>query len=132
LKEFAPETIEPSLGYAKVNRALQLIPNQSTNVHGIDSFSELTNELSTINLNHSEQEIQSTSYGHIFVVGDAANAFGAIKAGYNAYYQAGVAARNILQLISNCNSSERKAELEAYEPGALMIKLSFGLVSLTK
>lgn len=36
---------------------------------------------------------------HMFAIGDAADAWGAIKAGHNAYYQAEVAARNVVRLI---------------------------------
>ncbi|KAK7028583.1 hypothetical protein R3P38DRAFT_3518693 [Favolaschia claudopus] len=46
-----------------------------------------------------EDEELTTPYPHIFAIGDAANAFGAIPAGHNAYYQAEVAARNVLQLV---------------------------------
>ncbi|KAK7002464.1 hypothetical protein R3P38DRAFT_3605595 [Favolaschia claudopus] len=46
-----------------------------------------------------EEEELTTPYPHIFAIGDAANAFGAIPAGHNAYYQAEVAARNVLRLV---------------------------------
>ncbi|KAG2337183.1 hypothetical protein BDR05DRAFT_1048352 [Suillus weaverae] len=42
---------------------------------------------------------QETLYPSISVVGDAADAFDTIKAGRTVYYQAEVAARNILRLI---------------------------------
>ncbi len=35
----------------------------------------------------SEEEFEDTPYGNIFVIGDAADAFGAIQAGHNAYAQ---------------------------------------------
>lgn len=38
-------------------------------------------------------------YPHMFAIGDAADAWGALKAGHNAFYQAEVAARNIVRLI---------------------------------
>lgn len=38
-------------------------------------------------------------YPRLFAIGDAADAFGANKAGHTAYYQAEVAARNVIRLI---------------------------------
>ncbi|KAF9222172.1 FAD/NAD(P)-binding domain-containing protein [Gyrodon lividus] len=38
-------------------------------------------------------------YPHLFAIGDAADAFGAIKAGHTAYYQGEVAARNVVRLV---------------------------------
>ncbi|KAI0367108.1 FAD/NAD(P)-binding domain-containing protein [Pilatotrama ljubarskyi] len=43
---------------------------------------------------------------HIFAIGDAADAFGAVNAGHNAFFQGEVAARNILKLIKR---SERES-----------------------
>jgi pyruvate/2-oxoglutarate dehydrogenase complex dihydrolipoamide dehydrogenase (E3) component len=66
---------------------------------------------------------EMTPYPHIFVVGDAADAFGAIPAGHNAYYQGEVAARNVLRLIEGAGTP-----LEQYTPGVPAIKVSLGLV----
>ncbi|KAF7310455.1 Glycoside hydrolase family 5 protein [Mycena chlorophos] len=69
-----------------------------------------------------DAEPEPTPYPHIFVVGDSADAFGAIPAGHNAYYQAEVAAKNVLKLIAS-----KDAELERYTPGLPAIKVSLGL-----
>jgi hypothetical protein len=96
-------------------------------------------------------------YPHLFAIGDAADAFGAIKAGHTAYYQGAVAAQNVIKLIKgNAGTLEvplrgltfspgagemvgdsRDAEedlegdweLEEYVPRLPMIKVSLGLVS---
>lgn len=82
-----------------------------------------------------------TIYPHIFAVGDAADAFGALQAGHTAYHQAEVAARNVVRLVKRearrCGSlswsegddegSEGEEELEEYTPGLPMIKVSLGL-----
>jgi hypothetical protein len=91
---------------------------------------------STGTLVESDQP-HETIYPNIFVVGDAADAFDAIKAGHTAYYQAQVAARNVLRLIRreektgfapeddlDCDSD---SELEEYTPGPPAIKVSLGL-----
>ncbi|KAF7334733.1 Apoptosis-inducing factor B [Mycena sanguinolenta] len=94
----------------------------------------------------TERERETTPYPHIFVIGDAADAFGAIPAGHNAYYQAEVAAKNVLRLIAAASSSsgapsagtravaeevedgdEDEDELERYQPGEPAIKVSLGL-----
>ncbi|TDL14612.1 hypothetical protein BD410DRAFT_902966 [Rickenella mellea] len=78
-----------------------------------------------------------TPYPHIFVIGDAADAFGAINAGHNAYYQGEVAAQNIVRLIKRdiCNihttnvidDEKIEDELELYTPNPPAIKVSLGL-----
>ncbi|KAG2136600.1 uncharacterized protein EDB93DRAFT_1168540 [Suillus bovinus] len=76
---------------------------------------------------------QKTLYPNIFVVGDAADAFDAIKAGHTSYYQAEVAARNILRLISRdekvgiAAGDDLDLELEEYAPGPPAIKVSLGM-----
>ncbi|KAG2106257.1 uncharacterized protein F5147DRAFT_701650 [Suillus discolor] len=76
---------------------------------------------------------QKTLYSNIFVVGDAADAFDAIKAGHTSYYQAEVAARNILRLISRnekagiTDGDNLDSELEEYAPGAPAIKVTLGM-----
>ena len=64
---------------------------------------------------------------HVFVVGDAADAFGAINAGHNAFFQGEVAAHNVLKLVKGEGSGE--GALKKYAPGAPAIKVSLGLVS---
>ncbi|KAJ7758009.1 hypothetical protein B0H16DRAFT_1536483 [Mycena metata] len=99
-----------------------------------------------------QEDTETTPYPHIFVVGDAADAFGAIPAGHNAYWQAGVAARNVLKLIeageaglaedgdaalsdardeagARGEGQDVDGELERYTPGPPAIKVSLGLVS---
>lgn len=84
---------------------------------------------------------QTTIYPHIFAVGDAADAFGALQAGNTAYHQAGVAARNVVRLVkrearrrgslpgseADGEGNEEEEELEEYTPGLPMIKVSLGL-----
>lgn len=84
-----------------------------------------------------ELEEEITPYPHIFVIGDAADAFGAIKAGHTASFQAEVAAANILRLIEfnekvdvdEEEEQEERAQLQHYVPGPPQIKVSLGLVS---
>ncbi|KAF7358536.1 Apoptosis-inducing factor B [Mycena venus] len=77
----------------------------------------------------AEPDTEATSpYPHVFVIGDAADAFGAIPAGHNAYFQAEVAARNLLRLVAaEGESADERVELERYTPGPPAIKVSLGL-----
>ncbi|KAI0824370.1 FAD/NAD-P-binding domain-containing protein [Trametes gibbosa] len=74
---------------------------------------------------------------HIFAIGDAADAFGAVNAGHNAFFQGEVAARNIVKLIKRSEYATHDSpavptvdddlELQKYVPGAPAIKVSLGL-----
>lgn len=74
---------------------------------------------------------------HVFVIGDAADAFGAVNAGHNAFFQGEVAARNIVALAgraeaeAGCVADMDAPALQKYTPGAPAIKVSLGLVSLS-
>ncbi|KAJ3793089.1 hypothetical protein GGU11DRAFT_853669 [Lentinula aff. detonsa] len=112
LSEMDPRCVNPHDGLAHVLRTMQL---------------------GTLPTSHSK-EVETTPYPNIFVVGDAADAFGAIPAGHTAYYQGEVAARNILRLIRRSGLSQNKEEnsteeepLEDYMPGLPAIKISLGL-----
>ena len=86
---------------------------------------------------------------HVFAVGDAADAFGAVNAGHNAFFQGEVAARNVVRLVKAAEraaAAESDAEgkggdgeeeeedltLEKYNPGPPAIKVSLGLVSVPR
>ncbi|PBK73897.1 FAD/NAD(P)-binding domain-containing protein [Armillaria solidipes] len=112
LKEMDPSTLNPENSLAHVLRTLQL---------GVIAPSESVSSTSSTPV--SEEEYEDTPYGNIFVIGDAADAFGAIQAGHNAYAQADVAAKNILKLISGSG----KDELERYTPSPPSIKVSVGI-----
>ncbi|TBU40006.1 iron uptake cluster protein [Dichomitus squalens] len=67
---------------------------------------------------------------HVFAIGDAADAFGAVNAGHNAFFQGEVAARNVLRLVRRREGLAAASEdrtLERYAPGPPAIKVSLGL-----
>ncbi|GJE88851.1 NADH dehydrogenase [Phanerochaete sordida] len=64
---------------------------------------------------------------HIFVIGDAADAFGECKLGHCASSQGKVAANNILKLVRRQEGSTEEEPLDTYTPGPPGIKLSLGL-----
>lgn len=69
------------------------------------------------------EKVEPSEHPHIFVIGDAADAFGALKAGHVAWEQAEFACRNILKLIRG-----GEEELDQYSPPQVAIKVSLGLV----
>ncbi|KAH7910088.1 hypothetical protein BJ138DRAFT_1009593 [Hygrophoropsis aurantiaca] len=137
LEEMDSRTIVPENAMARVLQTMQLnVPSpRPSGLHTatIDQDEQL----------QSESQIKETAYPHMFVVGDAADAFDALNAGHTAYYQGEVAARNILRLIrrqerlsadgENQGSDEtvrEDEELELYSPGPAAIKVSLGLTRL--
>ncbi|KAG9117701.1 hypothetical protein FRC07_007338 [Ceratobasidium sp. 392] len=78
--------------------------------------------------NQKAMGLEETDLSHIFAIGDAADAFGAIKAGHTAWYQGEVAAKNILVLIEHARGTETKPpQLIRYQPGSPAIKVSLGM-----
>lgn len=105
------DVLDPKTGMASVNAFMQLRQRHTTAKDSVEP--------------------------HIFVVGDAADAFGALNAGHTAWDQAGVAARNIAKLIGaqegRVSAEQSKdvkwlqARLEEYHAEPHRIKVSVGL-----
>ena len=124
-------TLDPSLiapnGRARVTRTLQLGSPASSQP---DATGSLASQLDALQLD--SQQPASSAYPQIFAAGDCADAFNALCAGHNAYYQGQLAARNVLRLARNQEKSDDdKEELEKYEPLPPAIKVSLGLVSVS-
>ncbi|KAK0215436.1 hypothetical protein IW262DRAFT_1465042 [Armillaria fumosa] len=115
LKGMDPNTVDVQTGIARVLKTLQL--------------SDLERDPDTL----------PATLAKVSLEGNAADAFGAIKAGHNAYFQVRsgfifpaidrrswiqgeVAARNVLRLINDSDEP-----LELYTPGPPVIKVSLGL-----
>ncbi|KAK7434547.1 hypothetical protein VKT23_020156 [Stygiomarasmius scandens] len=115
LRTMDPSTVNPDNGLAHVLTTMQLAPPPVSDVGA-----------------SSEQE-KRTPYPHMFAVGDAADAFGAIAAGHTADFQAKVAANNILILVRACETKGEEQhidqELEEYTPTEPGIKVSLGLTN---
>ncbi|EPQ52911.1 FAD/NAD P-binding domain-containing protein [Gloeophyllum trabeum ATCC 11539] len=110
LASFLPDAIVPAgarKGMARVRRSLQVaVPRR---VPALDD--------------DDDDDTLDVPHPHLFAIGDAADAFGALNAGHNAHWQAEVAARNILRLVRGAHAHA----LEAYAPGPPAIKVSLGL-----
>jgi NADH dehydrogenase FAD-containing subunit len=121
LASLYPESINPD-GSVTVNRFLQIAKKQETDIHLVDE--------------------------NIFVVGDTADAFGALQAGHTAWAQSRLASRNIARLVEaekpvklrrKMDVAQQKWEeetavekLERYEAPRPSIKVSLGLVGLSR
>jgi len=100
------------------------VGSRATSLEKISSLSLQSHVPPTASAPGSEHEDEDLS--HIFAIGDVADT-GAIQAGHTAYWQAEVAARNILRLIDRVEGRATE-ELEVYKPGPPAIKVTLGLV----
>ncbi|KAH7322202.1 hypothetical protein B0J17DRAFT_582458 [Rhizoctonia solani] len=107
MRDLAPHAVDEKTGMVKVLRTMQ-----------VDlADSQFINQAS------EEQGQGRSNLPHIYAIGDAADAFGAINAGIQLIgspSQAEVAAKNILATI-------RSEPLTSYEPGPPAIKITLGL-----
>lgn len=79
-------------------------------------------------------------FDNIYAIGDVADAFGALNAGYQAWFMAEVAAENILRDILRVKSTKEPSyhplapsdliPLDSFKPGPPLLKLSIGLDKL--
>lgn len=137
-----PATVSSDTKLARVQRTMQLttVPVPHTKPDDITLAAELEEKLKVTSLTEAKDLTKPNAkpapspgkdtYSNIFVVGDCADAFGAIPAGHTAYNQGEVAARNIVRLVKmqeNLPQSEDEAKLEEYAPGPPAIKVSLGL-----
>ncbi|KAJ9480406.1 Pyr_redox_2 domain-containing protein [Pseudozyma hubeiensis] len=90
---------------------------QTPNTQSLDASSLTESGMARV-----DRTLRLSNNDRIFVIGDAADAFGAINAGHTAWDQAEVAANNILALIS-----DPEAELQEYKPTPPAIKVSLGV-----
>jgi hypothetical protein len=104
---------------------LQIICTGQQHNHELISQEEkaLLSDRGSLNVKQTMQ-LDHPEWNHVFAIGDVANTT-AIKAGHTGWYQAGVAAGNIVQLIKDGEG----AELQSYTPTRPMIKVSVGKVS---
>ncbi|MCO5549511.1 hypothetical protein L7F22_002983 [Adiantum nelumboides] len=70
-----------------------------------------------------------STLSNVYAIGDVADAFGALNAGYQAWSMADIAAENIIRDISNSSlkPNTEKTSLQHFDPAANMLKLSLGL-----
>ncbi|KAG1896745.1 uncharacterized protein F5891DRAFT_1052000 [Suillus fuscotomentosus] len=154
LRDMDPRAVSPDTGLARVLRTMQLCVPPPSEPHKYQA-DDVLHYLKKLSLDAEEGSESSsppspssthpdilsmssstetlTLYSNIFVVGDAADAFDAIKAGHTSYYQAEVAARNILRLISRNEKvgitagDDLDSELEEYAHGPPAIKVTLGM-----
>lgn len=100
--------VDQQSGMAKVNRHLQLAVPPPADRSSSDP--------------QTRPELANT-----FVIGDAADAFGALNAGHTAWDQAAVAAGNICSMIKTANGEKDVEPMQVYTPPQPAIKVSLGL-----
>ncbi|KAF8716648.1 Pyridine nucleotide-disulfide oxidoreductase, partial [Rhizoctonia solani] len=104
MRSLAPHAIDDQTGMIKILRTMQVdLPPKSRFV-----------------AQDGGTNAPRTELPHVYAIGDAADAFGAIKAGHTAHWQAEVAAKNIVASILS-------QPLTSYEPGPPAIKITLGM-----
>lgn len=103
-----PRTIDVKSGMVRVLRTMQILAlgeqdttSDEANPDDVVCSTSPMNETSVGSEGHASNDPHTFVYPHLFAIGDAADAFGAIKAGHTAYYQGEVAARNVIRLIKS-------------------------------
>lgn len=84
-----PETVDDNTGLIHVLKTMQISSSKDKS----NDVATLSNAVDGLSVDNSKDFATSpkdepTPYPHIFAIGDAADAFGAIPAGHNAYTQA--------------------------------------------
>ncbi|CAE6363294.1 unnamed protein product [Rhizoctonia solani] len=104
MRDLVPRAIDDQTGMIKVLRTMQVdLPPKSRFI-----------------VQDGSTNAPRTELPHVYAIGDAADAFGVIKAGHTAHWQAEVAAKNIVASILS-------QPLTSYEPGPPAIKITLGM-----
>ncbi|KAI1793690.1 iron uptake cluster protein [Ganoderma leucocontextum] len=147
LRETFPESVisdGPDKGMAQVRRTLQIakcvpaddicerlrrLPLSDGAVPSLSPCTKDPEDKDERRIEIEEDPTTRVAAEHIFAIGDAADAFGAVNAGHNAFFQGEVAARNIIKLVRRVErtASAEDWKLERYSPGPPAIKVSLGL-----
>ncbi|PWN44624.1 FAD/NAD(P)-binding domain-containing protein [Ceraceosorus guamensis] len=118
---------------------LPAVLSEKTSMANVNRYMQIGHRQRDQQMGDEPQAVEGLQ--HIFVIGDAADAFGALNAGHTAWYQAEVASRNICKMIEHSSSSSSlhaardqdptlqlgpELELERYNPPDFNIKVSLG------
>lgn len=97
--QIAVRSHSPSTSYNSSTSAIQNYTSASPPKQNLEATTTTTTT-TTAPTTAPKRSRLYTPHPHIFAIGDAADAFGALKAGHSAYYQGEVAARNVGRLIA--------------------------------
>ncbi|KAJ1029916.1 hypothetical protein NDA16_000832 [Ustilago loliicola] len=152
MAKLSPSSVDPGSRLVRVHRSLQVaVPDPRDAAQqpfdakppcgDCDCF--LDKKANGAELKNEEEGHLAKHLGHtpgklsnVYAIGDVADAFGALNAGYQAWNMADVAAENILRDIqaktptlspSDAPRSPRSTEMVEFNPAINMLKLSLGL-----
>ncbi|TIC31515.1 FAD/NAD(P)-binding domain-containing protein [Wallemia mellicola] len=120
IRQLSPSSIDPQTNLVKVTRSMQLAALEKT--EDIPESNAKRDILTS--LKDSYEGLQASKYPHIYVVGDAADAYGALHAGHTGWNQSEFAVGNIIRQIN-----DEKDDPKLYYAGKPAIKLTTGLNS---
>lgn len=143
MAKLSPSSVDPGSRLVRVHRSLQVaVPDPRDAAQqpfdakppcgDCDCF--LDKKAHGADLNSGEEHHLAEHLGHesgklsnVYAIGDVADAFGALNAGYQAWNMADVATENILRDIQSKTSGTQKVEMQEFHPAVNMLKLSLGL-----
>lgn len=149
MAEFSPASVNPGSRLVRVLPSLQVMqPTHEEAAHQpfsrvppcIDCDCFLDKKSEGMNPIVDENSPIPPHFDNIYAIGDVADAFGALNAGYQAWFMAEVAAENILRDILRVSSTRASDShplapadsipLDSFKPGPPLLKLSIGLDKL--
>lgn len=146
MAEFSPVSVSPSTRLVRVLPSLQVMRPTDEDALAqpfsmvppcidCDCFLDKKSEGASRTIN--EENGLPPHFKNVYAIGDVADAFGALNAGFQAWYMADVAAENILRDILHVKSTDdveaNKADesepipLHSFKPGPPLLKLTLGL-----
>ena len=149
MAEFSPGSVNPDSRLVRVLPSLQVMlpspeeaaPQPFSMVPPcIDCDCFLDKKSEGLHRTVGEGHSMPPHFKNIYAIGDVADAFGALNAGYQAWFMAEVAAENILRDILRVRSTKESDDgplaptdtipLDSFKPGPPLLKLSIGLDKL--
>lgn len=144
MAKLSPSSVDPGSRLVRVHRTLQVaVPDPRDAAQqpfdakppcgDCDCFLDKKAhgaELASDEQGHLEHHLGGHVSGrlpNVYAIGDVADAFGALNAGYQAWNMADVATDNILRDINAKNGTSGDAQMVDFQPAVNMLKLSLGL-----
>lgn len=148
MQTFSPSSVSPQSRLVRVLPSLQvMLPHGEHRLdqpfesvppcRDCDCFLDMKAAGNELLEEKKEEDTDMPAHMHnVYAIGDVADAFGALNAGYQAWYMADVAAENILRDILRVKSSTEPEDkvpegeaipLEVFRPAPTLLKLTLGL-----
>jgi hypothetical protein len=149
MAEFSPASVNPSTRLVRVLPSLQVMISEDEEATSqpfsvvppcVDCDCFLDRKAEGASRTFDENGVIPPHFQNIYAIGDVADAFGALNAGFQAWFMADIAAENILRDILHVKSTtdpennklddSEPVPLTSFKPGPPLLKLALGLHKL--